>query len=107
MSGAEVIGNYHDLWHVEQSFRTLKTDLRARPIFHQKTDVIETHLTAVFTALAVSRFTQGAIGASVKKIITSLRPFREFTGRLGGQDITFTPEVPEVVEIMLKALERS
>jgi hypothetical protein len=29
----EVIASYHDLWHVEQSFRMSKTDLRARPMF--------------------------------------------------------------------------
>lgn len=93
MSATEVIGSYHDLWHVEQSFRMSKTDLRARPIFHRKRDAIEAHLTLVFTSLAVSRFMQEATGASLKKIITTLRPLREFTGRVGGQDITFDPEV--------------
>ncbi|MGO0605998.1 IS1634 family transposase, partial [Brevibacterium linens] len=93
MPAAEVIGSYHDLWHVEQSFRMSKTDLRARPIFHRTRDAIEAHLTLVFTALAVSRFMQAATGESLKKIITSLRPLREFTGRVGGQDITFDPEV--------------
>lgn len=107
MPATEVIGSYHDLWHVEQSFRMSKTDLRARPIFHRKRDAIEAHLTVVFTALAVSRFMQAATGASLKKIITSLRPLREFTGRVGGQDITFTPEVPRAVENMLQALEKS
>src|SRR5699024_7081388 len=28
MSASEVIGSYHDLWHVEASFRMSKTDLR-------------------------------------------------------------------------------
>ena len=34
MPAAEVIAKYHDLWHVEKSFRMSKTDLRARPMFH-------------------------------------------------------------------------
>jgi len=33
MPASEIIGSYHDLWHVEQSFRMSKTDLRARPMF--------------------------------------------------------------------------
>jgi hypothetical protein len=33
MAAAEVIGKYHDLWHVERSFRMTKSDLRARPMF--------------------------------------------------------------------------
>src|SRR5699024_1257240 len=50
MPAVEVIVSYHDLWHVEQSFRMSKTDLRARPIFHRTRDAIEAHLTVVFTA---------------------------------------------------------
>ena len=33
MPATEVITSYHDLWHVEQSFRMSKTDLAARPMF--------------------------------------------------------------------------
>ena len=58
MDPGEVIGKYHELWHVEQSFRMSKTDLRARPIFHRTRDAIEAHLTVVFTALSVSPVVQ-------------------------------------------------
>ncbi|WP_210604227.1 hypothetical protein [Brevibacterium oceani] len=41
----------------------------------------------------------------MKKIITSLRPLREFTGQVGGQDITFDPEVTgEAKEIAAELL---
>ena len=30
MPAVEVIAKYHDLWHVERSFRMSKSDLRAR-----------------------------------------------------------------------------
>ncbi|WP_216353875.1 IS1634 family transposase [Arthrobacter sp. SRS-W-1-2016] len=33
MPASEVIGSYHELWHVEQSFRMSKTDLAAWPMF--------------------------------------------------------------------------
>ncbi|MGO2944151.1 IS1634 family transposase [Brevibacterium aurantiacum] len=104
MSAVEVISSYHDLWHVEQSFRMSKTDLKARPIFHRTRDAIEAHLTVVFTALAVARFMQDETGVSLKKIITSLRPLREFTGRVGGQDITFDPEVTGPARLIAAAL---
>jgi len=32
MDSSQVISSYHDLWHVEQSFRMSKTDLAARPM---------------------------------------------------------------------------
>jgi hypothetical protein len=56
MDAGEVIGSYHDLWHVEQSFHMSKTDLAARPMFARTRDAIEAHLTIVFTALAVARW---------------------------------------------------
>lgn len=62
MKPAEVISSYHEVWHVEQSFRMSKTDLRARPIFHRQRDAIEAHLTVVFAALAVARYLQHATG---------------------------------------------
>ncbi len=45
MPASEVIGSYHELWHVEQSFRMSKTDLAARPMFVRTRDAIEAHLT--------------------------------------------------------------
>lgn len=54
MPAAEVIGKYHELCHVEKSFRMSKHDLAARPIFHHLKDSIEAHLTIVFATLAVS-----------------------------------------------------
>jgi hypothetical protein len=56
-----VIASYHDLWHVEQSFRMSKTD-RARPMFARTRDAIAAHLTIVLTALAVSRTVQNRTG---------------------------------------------
>jgi hypothetical protein len=40
MPAPEVIAKYHDLWHVERSFRMSKTDLRARPITCRRRHVI-------------------------------------------------------------------
>ena len=71
-----------------------KTDLRARPIFRRTRDAIEAHLPVVFTALAVARFMQVATGLSLKKIITTLRPLREFVGEIDGHKLVFPPQVP-------------
>ncbi len=54
MPAAETVSSYHDLWRVEQSFRTSKTDLQARPMFHRQRDAIEAHLTIVFTVLGIA-----------------------------------------------------
>ena len=104
MPPAEVLSSYHDLWHVEQSFRMSKTDLQARPMFHRQRDAIEAHLTIVFTALAIARFLQNETGFSIRKIIRTLRPLQDVTISLAGQQITAKPELTGDARQVLDAL---
>ena len=104
MAAAEVITSYHDLWHVEQSFRMSKTDLRARPMFHHTKDAIEAHLTIVFTALAVSREVQNRTGLAIRNVIRQLRPLRSATIAINGTQQTFPPIIPEPQQTILDAL---
>jgi len=98
---AEVISCYHDLWHVEQSFRMSKTDLAARPMFVRKRDAIEAHLTVVFTALAVARAAQDRTGLSIRNVIRQLRPLRSATIAINGAVQTFPPAIgPEQQKIL-------
>lgn len=83
-----MIGKYHDLWHVEQSFRMSKTDLRARPMFHHTRDAIEAHLTVVFTALAATRYLQAETGVLIGRIVKTLRPLQEISLNIAGHPHT-------------------
>lgn len=100
----EVIADYHDLWHVEQSFRMSKTDLRARPMFHHTRDAIEAHLTIVFTALAVSREAQNRAGLAIRNLVRQLRPLRSATVAINGAQQTFPPAVPADKQALLDTL---
>lgn len=91
MPAGEVISSYHDLWHVEQSFRMSKTDLQARPMFHHKRDAIEAHLTVVVTALAVAREVQNRTGLAIRKVLRKLRLLRSATIAINGTQQTFPP----------------
>ncbi|MEZ5086413.1 MAG: IS1634 family transposase [Tessaracoccus sp.] len=102
MPAAEVISSYHDLWHVEQSFRMSKHDLAARPIYHRTRDAIEAHLTIVFAALAIARDLQARTGWSVRKLIQTLRPLRHVTIQINGQTIEAAPGIPTDVQEILK-----
>ncbi len=104
MEAHEVMSSYHDLWHVEQSFRMSKTDLAARPMFARTRDAIEAHLTIVFTALAVSRTVQDRTGLSIRKILRRLRPLRSATITLGGATRTFDPKIDDPTDELIKAL---
>lgn len=105
LAGAGVIAAYHDLWHVEQSFRMSKSDLRARPIFAHTRDSIEAHLTVVFCALAVARHIQTVTGVSIKKFVQLLRPLREVTVNINGHELLAKPEIPADVSEILAAFK--
>ena len=107
VAAAEVIADYHDLWHVEQSFRMSKTDLRARPMFHHQRESIEAHLTIVFTALAVSREVQNRTGLAIRNIVRQLRPLRSATVAINGLQQTFPPAVPTEKQALLNALRKT
>jgi len=101
MPPGEVISRYHDLWHVEQSFRMSKTDLAARPMFVRKRDAIEAHLTIVFTALAVARETQDRTGLAIRNVIRQLRPLRSASIAVNGAVQAFPPAIaPEQQKIL-------
>ena len=104
MPPTEVIAKYHDLWHVEKSFRMSKSDLRGRPMFHHTRAAIEAHLTIVFTALAVAHAIQSRTGLSIAKVVKQLRPLRSATININGTTQTFPPAIPDAQRQILTDL---
>ena len=105
MPAGEVIAHYHDLWHVEQSFRITKSDLAARP-FHARTrEAIEAHLTIVFAALAVSRTIQKRTGMSIRRILRTTRPLRCATIAINGAIQTIPPALNNDQQALIHALK--
>lgn len=64
-----IIGRYHDLWRIENSFRITKSDLEARPIFHRLEETIKAHMVIVFAGLAISIYIEQKTGMSIKKVL--------------------------------------
>ena len=104
MDAGEVVSSYHELWHVEQSFRMSKHDLPARPVFHHTRDAIEAHLTMVMASPAVARHLQEATGISIKRVIRALKPLQEVTINLNGHHLTAAPQLTPKAEQILTAL---
>ena len=106
ISDEQVIAYYHQLFHIEATFRMAKSDLRARPIFHQTREAIEAHLTIVFAALAVSKNIERKAGISIKQFVKLLRPIRSSIVIFKGKEILADPIIPEPVSKLLKRLFR-
>ncbi len=56
---------YSGLWRIEQSFRIMKTDLYARPVFVSKNEHIRAHFLICFVALLIIRIIQHRMGEKV------------------------------------------
>lgn len=58
MSGKDVYHAYHNLWRIEESFRIMKSQLDARPVYLQKEDTITGHFLICYLAVLLTRLLQ-------------------------------------------------
>jgi transposase len=58
MSDDDIYSTYHRLWRIEESFRIMKSDLDARPVFLQKEDTIKGHFLICYLAVLLERIFQ-------------------------------------------------
>jgi transposase len=58
MSTQQVCHTYRELWQIEESFRILKTDLRACPVFVWNDNHIKGYFLMCFTSLCLLRYIQ-------------------------------------------------
>jgi transposase len=77
MKPEEILGAYHQLWKIEDCFRTMKSHLEVRPVFHWKPKRIEGHFVICFLSFVLERtleyiLKQNNIHASPKKIREAL-----------------------------------
>jgi len=100
----QVITAYHQLWHVEQSFRMSKSDLKARPVFHHKHNSIEAHLTIVLAALAIGRMIELRTGMSIKRFVKTMRPIRSGTVNINGIEYLAEAEIPSQIMPLIRKL---
>lgn len=58
MSAAEISSAYHNLWRIEESFKIMKSQLDARPVYLQKEDTITGHFLICYLAVLLTRLLQ-------------------------------------------------
>lgn len=58
MPTTEIYTTYHNLWKIEESFRIMKSQLEARPVFLQKYDSIKGHFLICYLSVFLLRINQ-------------------------------------------------
>jgi transposase len=84
---------YIQLTQAEDAFRTAKSDLGLRPIYHQKTERTDAHILVCFLALAMWRTLQqwmecAGLGTAPRKLLEEMREIRAVDVTLPARDKT-------------------
>ena len=58
MPAKDIYNAYHNLWRIEESFRIMKSQLDARPVYLQKEDTIVGHFLICYLAVLLARLLQ-------------------------------------------------
>jgi transposase len=69
---SEVIAKYSDLFEVEHAFRTLKSQLKVRPVYHWNNQRIEGHIAMCFIAYTFLNYLRNLTALQYKDIVKSL-----------------------------------
>jgi len=104
-----IIEEYHSLWEVEESFRTLKGFLKARPIYHWTVRRITGHMVMVFISYVLlktmeKKLKRSGIEYSHEKIRESLRKMEYAEMKIEGKRFEVRTNVNQYQKKMLKAL---
>jgi len=90
---------YMQLTQAEAAFRTAKSDIGLRPVFHQKTERVEAHLLVCFLSLALWRTLE--MWMKGKGLGTSARKLVEAVGTIRSMDVS-VPVKRQGREVTLK-----
>ena len=65
---SEIVTAYKEQWQIERSFRTTKSFLEIRPVYHRKPDRIKAHVFVCVRSLLLSRIMEKRTGRTIDSI---------------------------------------
>jgi len=98
LSGEEVAGQYKLLWMVENIFRTMKSGLDTRPIYHKVDETIRGHVFCSFLAILLRRelerrLEKRGLDLEWKDILNDIAAVEEVEAEISGKRIIFRSEL--------------
>ncbi len=79
MNDKDIYDAYHNLWRIEESFRVMKSELDARPVYLQKEESIKGHFLICYVTVLLLRIFQFKVlknRYSTSEICNFIREFR-------------------------------
>ena len=100
MSKHEIYRAYHNLWKIENTFRLLKSQLEARPVYLQKRESIYGHFLICYYAITLLRVLEEKIYKNVfstYELIDLIRGFKLFKG--DDRNINLTKKTDNIAKL--------
>lgn len=110
LSTEEILDAYHGLWKIEESFRVMKSNLEARPIYVWTEESIQGHFVLCYLSLVIQRLLEYFLKAeglevSTEKIQDALRSAKLTQIEVDGRSLYIKNQATEVFADILKALD--
>ena len=100
----EIVKRYKELWRIERAFRTMKSFINIRPIYHWREDRIKAHVMVSVLSLLIGRIMEKKMGEemTVERISEILLGVKAIPIKTEDKVITIASMSEEAKEIMNK-----
>ena len=109
LSANQIVSSYRDLWHVEQGFRWLKSELEMGPIYHWRDKRIQAHIMICFLSLILKVFLNKKLHEYNEKLsypesMASLKRLKVVEMEVGCKEVHVTTNIESKAKSVFKAI---
>ena len=98
----EVVNAYKDQWRIERSFRTIKSFLEIRPVYHRKSGRIKAHVFVCVLSLLISRMIEKRSSLTISEASRQLSYLKVTPVRLGSGMVMMSSESDRASSLLKK-----
>ena len=97
---SEVVSAYKEQWEIERSFRTIKSFIEIRPVYHRKSERIRAHVFICVLSLLLSRIMEKRTGTTIESLRKSLNTLDVVPVNVDTRNIYISSESQEAYKIL-------
>ena len=99
---SEVISAYKEQWQIGRSFRTIKSFIEIRPVYHRKSDRIKAHVFVCVSSLLLSGIMEKRTGMTIDSIRKDLNCLGVVPISVGNRNLYISSESEDACHILKK-----
>ena len=96
----EVVSAYKEQWEIERSFRTIKSFLEIRPVYHRKSERVRAHVFVCVLSLLLSRIMEKLTVRTIDSISSSLNYLDVVPVTVENREVYISSESTEASDIL-------